>query len=193
MKLFAALFCIIVFGIVAGGALSYHSLQENRGFGALRIGAWTAWPLAGDPEADPYTKAKIAAEGDVPLGAAEGLLFHAQRDDAGAQLRRECHYMLEGTTPTARFWTLSSRTVEGDFILTENAAIRTLSSRSLVRNANGAFTIAVGPDAMAGNWFQTDGTGPYQLVMHLYDTPVTGTRGIVDPQMPGIRLVECAS
>lgn len=191
MKLFAALFCIIVLGIAAGGALSYYSLRENRGFGALRIGPWTAWPLAGDPDADPYTKAKIAAEGEVPLGAAEGLLFHAEKDDGGEALRRECHYLIEGVTPLARLWTLTSRTIDGAPILSDNVAIRTLTSRAVVRSANGSFSISVGPEASAGNWFQTDGRGPYRLIMHLYDTPVTGTRGIVDPQMPGIRRVGC--
>ena len=85
-----------------GGALAWMSIQKNHGFGTLTIGQWTAWPLAGSVNADPYSKAKVAAAGDVPLGAAEGLAFHARLDRRGNTLKRNCQYQLTGLTPPAR-------------------------------------------------------------------------------------------
>ncbi|TIU26055.1 MAG: DUF1214 domain-containing protein, partial [Mesorhizobium sp.] len=54
----------------------------------------------------PYSKARVAREGVLALGQAEGLSFIAERDSDGEQLKRQCAYEIEGGFPTARFWTL---------------------------------------------------------------------------------------
>ena len=108
MRAFSELFSILFIGLFVGGLLAWLSIQNNHGFGTLTIGQWTAWPLAGSQQADPYSKAKVAADGDVPLGAAEGLAFHAQTDERGNPLQRNCQYRIRGTTPTARLWTLAA-------------------------------------------------------------------------------------
>lgn len=192
MKLFAAFVGLLLLGVGIGAGLSWYSLQENHGFGALKIGAWTAWPLAGDPNADPYTKAKVAVDGETPLGAAEGIAFHALTDATGKPLLLECQYRLEGRTPPARLWTLTSHTLQDTPIRDESGKVAQVTSRSAVRDASELLVANVGPDVSPGNWLQTAGNGEYQLVMHLYDTPVTGTRGIVEPQMPSITAMRCA-
>lgn len=193
MRGFSELFAIILMGLALGGALAWVSIQNNQGFGALRIGEWTAWPLAGSRDADPYSKAKVAAEGAVPLGAAEGLAFHADQDKDGNPLRRDCQYMLEGQTPPARLWTLSAHAPEGPVLTKPDGQSVNVISRSIVRAQDGKFTLYSGPEFSPGNWLEVDGRGSYELILRLYDSPITSTSGIVDPQMPSISLMSCQS
>ena len=57
MRAFSELFAILLIGLFVGGGLAWLSIQNNHGFGTLSIGQWTAWPLAGSVNADPYSKA----------------------------------------------------------------------------------------------------------------------------------------
>ena len=66
-----------------------------------------------------------------------------------------------------------------------------LLSRQLLRQPDGRFNIVAGPDLAAGNWLEVDGQGPYQLIIRLYDSPITGTGRITDAEMPSVALVGC--
>lgn len=191
MRAFTELFAILIIGLTLGGALSWMSIQSNHGFGTLKVGQWTAWPLSGSSDADPYTKAKVAADGDVPLGAAEGLAFHATLDQRGDPLRLDCQYSLQGQTPPARFWTLSAHNIDGHVLATREGAASNIISRALLRNAKGEFIIQAGPKLAAGNWLETTGTGPFQLILRLYDSPVTTSGGGGEAVMPTISLIGC--
>ncbi|MEM7303636.1 MAG: DUF1214 domain-containing protein [Pseudomonadota bacterium] len=182
---------IVGLALVGGGYSAWYAVQDHHGFGSIRIGLWTAWPLAGNVDADPYTEAHVAREGTVPLGQAEGIAFFAGQDEAGDILLRQCNYLVSGRTPSSRLWTLAAISpsqlpvpaIEG----TPDGAF----SSTVVRNAGGDFELAVGPRAAAGNWISTSGSGPFSLVMRLYDTPVTSSSGLVDPVMPTITKTGC--
>jgi hypothetical protein len=96
----------LVIAIGGGTASLWYVLRTQDGVGAVAIGGWTAFPDIGTPNADPYSKARVARQGSLSLGRAEGLAFAAERDTGGALLRRECSYRIEGSTVPARFWTL---------------------------------------------------------------------------------------
>ena len=182
---------VLTIGLGLGGIISWYSIQNNNGFGALNIGQWTAWPAAGSTSADSYTKAKVAAEGEVPLGAAEGLAFNAMIDSDGNELLLNCRYLIEGQTPPARLWTLSAHLLNGQTVQDENnKAVKTIS-QSILREPNGKFLIQTGPKLVSGNWLKTSGKEAFQLVFRLYDSPITSTSGIVDPEMPTLKLLEC--
>ena len=63
----------------------------DRSSARSRSGAWTAWPHAGSPDADPYSIAMLARTGEVPLGAGEGIAFTAEIDSDGAPLSGALH------------------------------------------------------------------------------------------------------
>ena len=194
MRRFLEIAFVLLIGLGIGGAVSWLSIQNRLGFGALRLGAWTSWPLAGSAGADPYTRAKVAAEGEIPLGAAEGIAFLARTDDAGEPLRRECRYTLVGRTPPARFWTLSAHDLSGAALAHRAgspAAQRGLVSRELLREADGSVQVTVGRGAGAANWLPTQGSGPYQLVLRLYDAQLAATEGNRSDLMPAIRFAGC--
>ena len=191
MRAFSELFAILLIGLFVGGGLAWLSIQNNHGFGTLSIGQWTAWPLAGSVNADPYSKAKVAAAGDVPLGAAEGLAFHALIDRRGNALKRNCQYQLSGLTPPARLWTLTAHDMKNRVLFKSDGRPSQLLSRQLIRESDGRFRITAGPNISAENWLEVDGDGPYQLILRLYDSPITSTGGIADAEMPSVTLVEC--
>ena len=191
MRSFIELSVVVFFGLTLGGLLAWFSIQNSNGFAALKVGQWTAWPLEGSINADPYSKAKVAADGKVPLGAAEGLALHAKTDRRGDGLLRNCQYRIDGQTPPARFWTLSAHELNGDVLRRPSGNPSSIVSRSIVRQSDGSFDLQLGPKFAPQNWLKTSGEGRFELILRLYDTPLTSTSGIVDTKMPAITLLGC--
>jgi hypothetical protein len=82
----------------------------------ISLGPWQAWPNAGTPDADPYSRARLARTGEIPLGSGEGLMLLALDDDAGDALVANCDYRIEGQTPPARVWTVSLEYRDGHVV-----------------------------------------------------------------------------
>ena len=191
MRSFLQLFLVLICGLSLGAAATWYSIQRNHGLGALNIGVWTAWPSAGDVKSDPYTRAKVAAEGEVPLGAAEGLAFHATLDEQGKPLRQECQYNISGQTPLARLWTLTAHTLEGTVLRRENKSPASIVSRNLSRHSDGSMSLQIGKTVSASNWIKLNGNGPYQIVLRLYDSQLGTASNVSETSMPTVRLLSC--
>ena len=97
-----------------------------------------------------------------------------------------CDVRISGTTPQARFWTLTLYDPQGRLI--GNAIERQgFTSQEIVRNADGSFDIVVAPRTRAGNWLPTNGVDSYMLVLRLYDSPVgVATRAAREAPMPAV-------
>ncbi|HWK65451.1 MAG TPA: DUF1214 domain-containing protein [Rhizobiaceae bacterium] len=184
-RIFLTLFVLAV--SIGGGAASvWYVLGTQQGIGALSVGSWTAFPKIGTPEADPYSKARIAREGVLSLGRAEGLTFIAERDSEGRPLRRDCSYNIVGSTPPARFWTLFAADKSLVVLNVGEGRLPAIHSQEILRQADNSFAIAFGPHPAAGNWVRVNGAGPMTFLLTLYDTPIetsTGIDGIVLPQV----------
>ena len=107
MRLVFGLLVTLVIATVVGLGTTWLTLSRGTAFGALPIGAWTAWPKTGTSDADPYARASIARSGELPVGAGDGVAFIAKADDNGRALDGRCDVVVAGTTPQARFWTLT--------------------------------------------------------------------------------------
>ena len=130
-----------------------------------------AWPKNGTPGIDPYARAMVARTGELPVGSGDGVAFYARADDAGQSLDGRCDVLLSGTTPQARFWTITLYDPEGRLVA-NSMQRQGFTSQEIIRNADGSFDITVGPRARPGNWLPTGGVEKYLLVLRLYDTPV---------------------
>ena len=189
IPILAAIALAIAFGL--GTATAWVSMTRLGAFGATKVGNWSAYPVAGTPLADPYSKARAAREGSFSLGAAEGISFYAQNDDDGRQLEPNCTYQLKGTSPSARFWTIYAA---GPDLLPLPAGpdrLAGLHSRELLREADSSFLISVAATAQPGNWLAVSGTRPMTLVMTLYDSSAASSSGMIDITFPSIRRVGC--
>jgi hypothetical protein len=180
----------IAIATTLGLSTAWLALNQGRIVGAVHVGAWTAWPDTGGPDADPYSVAVLARTGEIPLGAGEGLAFTAESDDAGEPLSGRCSYVVAGQTPAARLWTLTAYDQNGH--LMANAARRTgFHSRELLRRPDGSFAIVISGSAKPGNWLPLGTNGPFRLVLRLYDTPLTTGNQFGDVTMPEITKRGC--
>ena len=191
MRLLLGLLFAFTIATVVGLGATWFALTQGTAFGAIAIGAWTAWPKTGTADVDPYARAAIARNGELPIGSGDGVAFFALADDRGRPLDGRCDVVLTGTTPQARFWTLTLYDPEGQLIA--NSVDRQgFTSQEVVRNADGSFMIVVAPRARPGNWLPTGGVERYVLVLRLYDTPVgVATRASPEAPMPSVTAGRC--
>ena len=180
---------LFAFAVAAVFGLGMTELALTRGtvFGAITIGAWTAWPKSGTTDIDPYARASIARRGELPIGSGDGVAFFASADDRGRPFDGRCLVTLSGTTPPARYWTVTLYDPAGELV--GNAAERYgFTSQEITRRGDGSFEIIAGPRARPGNWLPTGGVERYVLVWRLYDTPVgVATRAAREVPMPAIK------
>lgn len=177
---------------VGGGAASVGMvLNSQEGIGAVSVGPWTAFPDIGTPDADPYSKARVARDGVLALGRAEGLSFVADRDSTGVTLRSECSYRLEGSLPVARFWTLYATDRAHMALKSGIRRDASLHSLEVLRQPDNSISVSVGVRPEPGNWLAVGGVGAMNLVLTLYDTPIASSTGLSGIEMPRIVRVQC--
>jgi len=176
---------------VVGVGITWMTATKGTDLGTLTIGAWTARPKTGTADIDPYSRATIVRNGELPIGTGDGVAFTATTDDSRKPLDGRCDVVVSGVTPAARFWTLTL--YDGKGHLVANALQRYgFTSQEIVRGADGAFEIRVASRSRAGNWLPTGGLERYALMLRLYDTPVgVATRTQRDAPMPAIATVGC--
>jgi hypothetical protein len=180
--------------LVAAGlglGLTWLALSKGIAFGGVTVGAWTAWPKVGTSYIDPYARASVARTGQLPIGSGDGIAFFARADDEARLFDGRCDVAVRGTTPPARFWTLTLHAPDGRLVA--NSVNRYgFTSQEIVRRADGSFEIVIAPRARPGNWLPTGGVERYVLVMRLYDTPVgVATRTGGEALMPSIMRETC--
>jgi hypothetical protein len=192
VRLLLGLLFALTIAATSGLGATWFAVTHAAAFGPIRVGAWKAWPKTGTPDIDPYARATMARNGDLPVASGDGIAFFARTDDTGRLLDGRCETVLAGITPAARFWTLTLYDPDGRLIA--NAANRYgFTSQEVTRKADGQFEIVVAPRARAGNWLPTGGADHIVLALRLYDTPVGAvTRLGREALMPSISEGACS-
>jgi len=185
------LILLIGIAIGVGFGLSYYALTDGRFFATFSFGPWVAWPAAGSPAPDPYTRAYLARRGALQMGRTEGIEFTAETDSDGRTLTIDCTYRIDGRTPVAAFWTLVATDEEGRNLARPNALLY-LDSGHIAREPDGSFVLRVGRRLASGNWLEIDGDGPFHLVLRLYDAAVFTGLGNDVEELPVIIREACA-
>ncbi|MGE0752574.1 MAG: DUF1214 domain-containing protein [Variibacter sp.] len=191
MRFLIGILFALALATVSGLGLTWLALTRGVTFGGIHMGAWSAWPKSGTPDIDPYARAIVTRTGALPIGSGDGVAFVAQNDDAGNALDGRCDIHVDGTTPNARFWTLTLYDPQGRLVA--NGMDRYgFTSQEIVRRGDGTFDIIIGPRARPGNWLPTGGIERYVLVLRLYDTPIgVATRAGRETPMPAIKGRTC--
>ena len=191
MRLFFGSCFTLILAAVVGLGTTWLTLTRGVAFGALTIGAWTAWPKSGSVDIDPYARAIVSRTGQLPVGTGDGVAFYARSDDAGNAFDGRCTFVISGSTPAARYWTLTLYDAEGRPVA--NTIDRHgFTSAEIVREADGRLAISVAPRARPGNWLPTGGIEQFVLVWRLYDTAIgVATRTAKEGPMPAIERKGC--
>jgi hypothetical protein len=186
------LFAIALAIAFGGGILSTLSaLNATVGFGAIKLGAWEAFPQAHTINADPYAKSHRARAGALLYGTAEALVFTAAIDDAGETLTGSCRYRLSGATPPSRLWTLYVADPANRPLPMAAGLPGAYNAWTVLRDTDGSVTIDIAAVARSGNWLAVPPAGNFKLVLTLLDTPTAGSSGVVDLAMPHIARIGC--
>ena len=192
MRLLLITLTALLLATVVGVGATWITTTRGTEIGALTIGAWTARPRTGTADVDPYSRATIVRNGELPIGTGDGVAFTATTDDKKKALDGRCDVVVSGVTPPARFWTLTLYDRKGHLVA--NSLQRYgFTSQEIVRQSDGSFEIRIASRSRAGNWLPTGGIERYALMLRLYDTPVgVATRTQRDAPMPTITTVGCS-
>lgn len=177
--------------LVIGVGSAYFALSREDLFQSVRIGVWGAHPLAGTPEADPYSAAIFARLGRVPLASGEGVAFIARETSEGRPLRPGCTYLISGLTPSARLWTLTSADGEARLVPVPMGRLY-LDSTQILRKPDGSFDIIASARPAPGNWLPTGQGDGLSFILRLYDAPITTGSSLAGLTMPAITEVSCS-
>jgi hypothetical protein len=170
---------------------AWLSVRSPAPVDTIRLGVWQAWPNAGTGDADPYSRARLARTGEIPLGSGEGLMLLALTDDTEDPLISACDYTIAGQTPPARLWTLALEDQDGHSV-GMRGGVAALASDALLRAGDGEFQIVLSARPQGGNWISTEEAGRFRIVIRLYDTTArTGTE-LTTLVMPKITRGRCA-
>lgn len=192
MRLILITLTALLVATAVGLGATWMTTTRGTEIGALTIGAWTARPRTGTADVDPYSRATIVRNGELPIGTGDGVAFTATTDDKKKALDGRCDVVVSGVTPPARFWTLTLYDRKGHLVA--NSLQRYgFTSQEIVRQSDGSFEIHIAARSRAGNWLPTGGIERYALMFRLYDTPVgVATRTQRDAPMPSIATVGCS-
>ena len=77
-KLFVNLTAIAVLGIGGGLGSAWYMVEAGSRLTTRSYGPWSTWIAAGRPDADPYTRARVARNGLLPIASTLELTFYRQ-------------------------------------------------------------------------------------------------------------------
>jgi hypothetical protein len=179
--------------VALGVGSAWAVLRAGSSFGDA-AGPWRVSLLAGSPEADAYTRARVAIGGLLALNRDETMYYVAQTDSDGAPLRSRCTYRVSGPPPPARWWSVTA--YAEDFFLFPNAPRRySVNGATAPRDAEGRFGFVSAPQAPAGTtlpWLPTPGDRGLMFTLRVYNPEASLAAAPASLQAPRIeRLGEC--
>ena len=181
----ALLYCAVV--VVLGVGTSLYAIDAGTRLTTLRNGPWVMWTQAGQREVDPYTRARYAKIGALPVSSTIAATWEARFDADGRRLHSSCEYLLEGDPIDALWFNIAVYDDNG--LLIPNAAERySFTSQSLASNPDGSFFIVLARDARPGNWLPVGGAGRLVLVLTILEPKPAADATRV---LPTIRKIGC--
>lgn len=190
MQLLISLFMAAFIGVFVGLGTAYLAVDSGAFLSVVRIGPWTAWASAGDPKADPYTRAMLARRGTIPMGPGEGVAFIARTDNQGRALVSRCDYHISGKAPPARLWTVTVTDNTGKFHSNPSERFA-LHSREVLRWSRNRLDLVLSEQARPGNWLPAPKESTLEVVLRIYDAPLATGSSLSDLPMPGIKRGVC--
>jgi hypothetical protein len=179
--------------LLVGVGTSWYMVEAGSWLTTRRDGPWVTWTQAATPDADPYTRARFARDGSLPLSANIANTYEARTDDDGQRLHSSCEYVLDGNGLASGWWSLAVFDDRGRLI--PNGAERyAYNSATIARGADGRFTVTLARDARPGNWLPTDGAGRMTLVLTWLNSSTDGAGSVPStdaPRLPTVRRVGC--
>ena len=180
----------VVIALLLAGAASWYAMRPNDYGGGLRNGEWTTDLTTGTENAGLYQRAQIALYGLWAMSASETVYFVANQDSDGKPLVSNCTYLVEGTDPDARWWSL---TVYKNFHFVPNEQkIYSYSQTSVEREPDKSWRVLVSPVEQAKNWLPTgEDAGDIKLLFRAYNPSAALVKEIGQVKLPKVVKENC--
>ncbi|WP_375676863.1 DUF1214 domain-containing protein [Bartonella sp. AP88XZML] len=182
-------FFIFTFSILCGTLSVDYVLNSFPHFERFRIGKWSAYPKMGTANMDPYTRARTTKRGIVSLGRTEGIQFQIWQDNQGRPLHHHCHYLLKGTIPETRLFTLYTADKSLKPYTSSKEIPFELHTDNIIYEHDGSLRINISPTPQTGNWLATVSQKEFGLILTLYDTPIISATALQTLTMPSIEQI----
>jgi hypothetical protein len=182
----------IVVGVPLGLAATWVVTSRGGMGDSVADGPWKTSLVAGSPQSDPYTRARVALHGLFALNRNETLYYTATEDADGAKLDGRCRYQIWGRDPNARWWSITAYGGD-DYLIPNPKNLYSVSATSVIRKKDGSFVVNVGGGARPGadeSWIPA-GDGRFSLTLRLYNP---GPDVALDPEhatLPELHQVWC--
>jgi hypothetical protein len=174
--------------IVLGIGSALYLVDTGSRLTTQRNGPWVMWSRAGQRDLDPYTRARYAKLGSLPLSTQIAATWEARYDLDGRRLHSSCEYLLEAEPIDATWFNLAVYDDNG--LLIPNSAERhSFTSQTIAANPDGSFFIVLAREARPGNWLPVGGAGRITLLI----TMIEPKPSVVESaqQLPSIRRIGC--
>jgi hypothetical protein len=182
----AVLFAVVALALGIGSA--FWMVDRGSRLTTQRNGPWTMWTRAGQKDIDPYTRARQAKQGNLPLSTQIAATWEARFDNEGARLHSSCEYLLESEPIDATWFNLTVYDDNG--LLIPNSAERhAFTSQTIAANPDGSFFVVLARDARPGNWLPVGGAGRLSLLLTLIEPKPSVAESA--QQLPSIRRIGC--
>lgn len=186
MLIFAALSMLIGLGS------AWYMVEKGTALTASQLGPWQVWPKEGHLEADPYTRARMARSGRLPITGS--LYFTARSDQDGRQLNSGCDYEITGRPLNALWWSLTVYDASGELIANK-ADRHAFNGENIALLPDGSYRIRVASQARPGNWLPSGQDQQLMLILRAYrpmNAKETESDRVKLGLLPQIRKVECS-
>ncbi len=167
MRLLFKLLTYLTAAVVIGLTTAWYMITVGSALTLQTVGPWSIWVSAGNPEADPYTRAHFARSGRLPITSTSARYYVARRDSAGDTLDADCEYRITGSKIPGSWWSLAAYDSNGE-IMPNKAKRYSFNQQNLITNDDGSYQIQLSPFARSGNWLPLSGGSRVQLVLRVY-------------------------
>lgn len=182
---------LIVFtalSVVLGVGSALYAVDRGWRLTTQHHGPWMMWTRSGQRDADPYTRARFAKLGSLPLSTQIAATWEARYDVEGRRLHSSCEYLIEAE-PIEAIW-FNFTVYDDNGLLIPNAAARhSFTSQTIAANPDGSFFIVLAREARPGNWLPVGGAGRLTLVLTMIEPKPSVAESAL--QLPSIRRIMC--
>jgi hypothetical protein len=127
--------------------------------------------VTGRPEADLYTRARVAMDLLLALGTPETVYFTAATDSEGRLLESRCEYRIEGQALPARWWSVTTYGPDR-FLIPNDAGRYSLARDTVLTSPEGTWQARASREIRPGNWLPSGppgSRGPFTVTLRLFD------------------------
>ncbi|MCW1381813.1 DUF1214 domain-containing protein [Novosphingobium sp. KCTC 2891] len=180
---------VTALGLVAGAASAGWTMKH--GGGAEEHRGWRGSRVTGSPDADPWTRAQVALTGLLALNRSQAIYFTRSTDDAGAPLREDCRYRVNGGRLPGKWWSVTVYAADDYLPLNDDDAL-SFDATEVRPDARGQWTATLAPQRPAkGAWASTRQAGAFDVTLRIYNPSPRAQADFGTIPFPSAQRLDC--